>query len=224
MAILCVSLLAQFPAGVQVDQRLHLTVAQHLARMPRAARCRAVAATGLVLVLGVLLDLLLTARDARPNQRDAQADESRPLEFSADVQPLLSRFCYDCHGADVQEGQVRLDHFAGYRLEDRAVWTKVYQKLAAGEMPRAMGRAPRTGGRRLPAGYEIRHSTYSFRASSRTTKHSRGEGPRLKFARGQKGKRAACASGRRGAGLRAGYARRRAAGGPAAGEAPARVR
>ena len=37
-----------------------------------------------------------------------QAD-SRPVDFAAEVQPLLARRCYACHGPDQQEGSIRFD-------------------------------------------------------------------------------------------------------------------
>jgi hypothetical protein len=37
---------------------------------------------------------------------------ARPVDFVADVRPLLARHCHTCHGADLQEGGLRLDQQA----------------------------------------------------------------------------------------------------------------
>src|SRR5471032_319615 len=38
----------------------------------------------------------------------AAASES-PVDYATQVQPLLQSRCYDCHGAEKQKGQLRLD-------------------------------------------------------------------------------------------------------------------
>jgi hypothetical protein len=57
--------------------------------------------------------------------------------FSAQVAELLKGHCFACHGADVQEGSLRLDTLSN-DLRDAAVfrrWEKIFDKLSAGEMP-----------------------------------------------------------------------------------------
>ncbi len=41
------------------------------------------------------------------------ATESVPVDFARDVQPLLRRSCWECHGAEKQAGDLRLDTSAG---------------------------------------------------------------------------------------------------------------
>ncbi|MDG2219838.1 MAG: DUF1592 domain-containing protein [Rubripirellula sp.] len=57
-------------------------------------------------------------------------------EYKQDIQPLLSRHCIDCHGAEEQEGMLRLDAldstFAGASAE---TWHDVLNRLNLGEMP-----------------------------------------------------------------------------------------
>ena len=36
-----------------------------------------------------------------------------PVDFEKDIQPILQDHCYDCHDADKQKSQLRLDHVAG---------------------------------------------------------------------------------------------------------------
>ena len=40
----------------------------------------------------------------KPGDRDVEQ-----VDFARDVFPILARHCFDCHGSDVQEGQLRLD-------------------------------------------------------------------------------------------------------------------
>src|SRR5262245_26764048 len=35
--------------------------------------------------------------------------ESSKVDYRRDVQPVLAKHCYRCHGEDVQEGKLRLD-------------------------------------------------------------------------------------------------------------------
>lgn len=64
------------------------------------------------LVLGAALSfsLGLTA-SARAETKNVPAETpSKPkVDFTQDIQPLLAKHCYSCHGPDVQEGGLRLD-------------------------------------------------------------------------------------------------------------------
>jgi hypothetical protein len=60
---------------------------------------------------------------------------SKPDGFDGDAKPLLQKYCYECHGPQKQKAQVRYDQIAGYRFEDRHLWTKVHEQLADGKMP-----------------------------------------------------------------------------------------
>ena len=35
---------------------------------------------------------------------------ARAADFSEDIQPIFSRHCYECHGAEKQKGKLRLDN------------------------------------------------------------------------------------------------------------------
>jgi hypothetical protein len=58
-------------------------------------------------------------------------------EFHRDVEPILTQFCYDCHGYGSQEGSVALDEFASDEaiLADRDLWWRALRMLRAGMMP-----------------------------------------------------------------------------------------
>ena len=69
--------------------------------------------------------LAASAAEAGP---DAQA-------FKDLVQPLLRKYCFDCHGPDVQEARLRFDEIDGFRQSDRHLWTMIHEQLSTGEMP-----------------------------------------------------------------------------------------
>src|SRR5258708_790292 len=58
-------------------------------------------------------------------------------EFRKEVQPLLAKYCYDCHGDGVDKGKVSLDEFESYEamLGNRELWWKVMKNTRAGVMP-----------------------------------------------------------------------------------------
>jgi cytochrome c553 len=70
----------------------------------------------------------------------AQARQSRSddTEYRTDIYPILENHCIGCHGADQQEGNLRLDNLSVAFLEDRAAaehWHEVLNALQKGEMP-----------------------------------------------------------------------------------------
>ncbi len=71
-----------------------------------------------------------------------RADDVRPPASQADayterVQPLLKKYCFECHRGSKAMGDVRLDQFptAASALEDRETWQKVRHMLEVEEMP-----------------------------------------------------------------------------------------
>jgi len=62
---------------------------------------------------------------------------SREQAFKSTVQPLLVRYCADCHGDAVTEGDLNLDRYTSARdvLRGREHWLKVLQRLAIASMP-----------------------------------------------------------------------------------------
>jgi len=66
----------------------------------------------------------------------AAADETGDVTtFQKLVQPVLQKFCVDCHGADVQEARLRFDQVKGFRHADRHLWTMIHQQISRGAMP-----------------------------------------------------------------------------------------
>ncbi|MGK0201090.1 MAG: hypothetical protein ACI9S9_000142, partial [Planctomycetota bacterium] len=70
--------------------------------------------------------------------RVAEAAPQADLKtFATDIQPILAKACFECHGADKQKGELRIDTlnadlFAG---NDVDWWLEVLAVLTNGEMP-----------------------------------------------------------------------------------------
>ena len=57
--------------------------------------------------------------------------------FGAKVKSLIETHCVDCHGPDVQKGNLRLDNLSTDLRNERvmAKWVRVHDRLVSGEMP-----------------------------------------------------------------------------------------
>jgi hypothetical protein len=65
-------------------------------------------------------------------------DGSTPqADFSRKIQPLLQKYCYECHGEKAPQAGVDLTRYKSPRqvFEGRRQWTIVLEKIRAGEMP-----------------------------------------------------------------------------------------
>lgn len=74
-----------------------------------------------------------------------------PADFTSDVQPLLQRYCYRCHGPDKQKGDVRLDTLdpgLGGRADAEA-WRAALDMINGAEMPPEDEDQPDDAGRRV---------------------------------------------------------------------------
>ena len=85
-----------------------------------------------------ILLLLVPALVAGVTAPAPQAREAVTADaFDATVRPYLARYCYGCHNATKQKGDLNLktrDSLASV-LEDTNLWDKVLQKVRTGEMP-----------------------------------------------------------------------------------------
>jgi hypothetical protein len=72
----------------------------------------------------------------------AKADDA--VDFRKSVQPVLTEFCYDCHGDGMDKGGVSFDTFASDTLipQERELWWKVLKNVRAGIMPPAKKAQP----------------------------------------------------------------------------------
>jgi hypothetical protein len=65
------------------------------------------------------------------------ADQTMAV-FQRDIQPVLTEYCYDCHGAGVAKGGVTLDEFATEAaLKDPKLWLRALKNVRSGIMPPA---------------------------------------------------------------------------------------
>ena len=103
--------------------------------MPAArAIPRTAAATLLPLVALVLLAGLAGAQDPAPD----------PLSFDRSISPLLSQYCYRCHGEQKTKGDVNLQRDENPLMiaDHRKTWATVLKMLRAGEMPPEKAKQP----------------------------------------------------------------------------------
>jgi hypothetical protein len=90
--------------------------------------------TLLVLILAVPV---FANRGEQLFSRSAKAKSEPKLTFLNDIQPLLSQYCFSCHGNGKKKGDVILDTYKDEAsiLKDQAIWEKVMQNLDAHIMP-----------------------------------------------------------------------------------------
>jgi hypothetical protein len=67
----------------------------------------------------------------------AAAPATAAANFHQNIEPLLSKYCYDCHGNGVGKGRVAFDEFASDAdvLANRKLWLAALKNLRAGLMP-----------------------------------------------------------------------------------------
>src|SRR5688500_8888389 len=92
-------------------------------------------ACGVVLVLlgaGLCLGLLPGSTAA-----SRAAEVGKPDFYTKDIRPFLETHCVDCHGEDKPKAGLRLDTLTTEfdAVEKALVWTKVLDRIEAGEMP-----------------------------------------------------------------------------------------
>ena len=59
------------------------------------------------------------------------------LDFSRDVQPILTKYCFDCHGDGMSKGSVAFDEFKTPEelFSKHDLWLAVLKNVRAGVMP-----------------------------------------------------------------------------------------
>jgi len=85
----------------------------------------------LSLVIGLGLLALAQGQDTAPKPADA------PAEYAQVVQPLVKRYCLDCHSTKTKKGSLDLERFAALEQvrKDIKPWQQTIEMLEAGEMP-----------------------------------------------------------------------------------------
>jgi mono/diheme cytochrome c family protein len=95
---------------------------------------------------GALLTAACAALDRGPAGRGASAgsdagqlsaEHPPTLDYARDVQPLLRKYCIDCHGGEKPKAQLALDRYqdAAAAEKDRKVWQKIARNIRTHEMP-----------------------------------------------------------------------------------------
>ncbi len=85
----------------------------------------------------------LRADEPKPKKSAANALEdalqSEPLKFDADIQPLLKKYCFECHGNKKQRAGLNLEKVRDEQsiLEGRKVWERAAAMIRTREMPPA---------------------------------------------------------------------------------------
>jgi len=95
-------------------------VQRHAYHLGRAANPWPFAATGVVLILGVIVAL----RPSPQATEQATSAAPGPVHFSV-IQTVLAQRCYACHGAQVQMKNVRLDATEGVQLNAQNIYQQV---------------------------------------------------------------------------------------------------
>ena len=67
-------------------------------------------------------------------------------QFHKEIQPLLTKYCSDCHMDGMKKGEVAFDELGSDKelVERRELWFKVLQNVRAGLMPPGRTPAART--------------------------------------------------------------------------------
>jgi hypothetical protein len=63
-----------------------------------------------------------------------QFASAAPADAAKDIQPLLTKYCYDCHGDGARKGKLAIDELTT-DAQDRQTWWKVLKNVRAGIMP-----------------------------------------------------------------------------------------
>jgi len=97
-----------------------------LLSVPRLASLAAVRAPLLALAVASLAPAVFAAEDPLL------------LNFRRDIEPILAKHCFDCHGNGVDKGGVRLDEFtSAAALRDHQLWSRALRNVRTGLMPPA---------------------------------------------------------------------------------------
>ncbi|MEQ8789205.1 MAG: DUF1588 domain-containing protein [Pirellulaceae bacterium] len=58
-----------------------------------------------------------------------------PATFESRAKPFLQKYCIDCHGADLQEGDVAFNELTGIDANNAELWKRVWEQVALKQMP-----------------------------------------------------------------------------------------
>lgn len=114
-----------------------------------------------VVALSVVAALprITAAQAERPATRAGEA-----LDFEREVKPLLTRYCFKCHGARRQKGDIRLDTLSPDMIKGGSAeaWHGALDMINSGEMPPKRAKKPSDSERRIL----VRWMTEGLRAAA----------------------------------------------------------
>src|ERR1044072_922394 len=73
----------------------------------------------------------------KPAERTIYPRRSATVRFDGNIEPLLSQYCFGCHGNGKRKGDLTLDQWSNEAaaIADTAIWQRVLKKIQDGEMP-----------------------------------------------------------------------------------------
>jgi len=96
----------------------------------------------LAVAVPLMVAMLLVDRLPAESPRPASPEQ----HFAEQIRPFLKTYCYDCHGAEVQESDLRLDTLEADfgKSTSASTWIEVMDKMNLGEMPPEGSPSPST--------------------------------------------------------------------------------
>lgn len=102
----------------------------------------------------------------------ADAADAAPGRYADAVKPVLAKYCFECHGAEKQKGDLRMDTLDPDLLkgEDAETWHDALNQLNLGEMPPPKSPQPSVAERRVMVDW----MTKSLREAARAKRFADG--------------------------------------------------
>lgn len=96
--------------------------------------------------LSLVVSLLLTPTLVRTLPAQSPSTTIEDHHFVQKIRPFLKAYCYECHGADTQEADLRLDTLESDfgKTTSASTWIEVMDKMNLGEMPPEGSPSPAT--------------------------------------------------------------------------------
>ncbi|MCE9532779.1 MAG: DUF1587 domain-containing protein, partial [Planctomycetes bacterium] len=88
-------------------------------------------------LLTSLFVMFLNIQPSQPSAANQPARETLADQYATTVQPVLKKFCLDCHSTKEKKGSLDLERFVSIALvrKDLKPWQQMIEMLEAGEMP-----------------------------------------------------------------------------------------
>ncbi|AMV24961.1 hypothetical protein VT84_11220 [Gemmata sp. SH-PL17] len=99
----------------------------------RGFRARLTCALGTLVALGAFVFV----RDQQPMAAQEPKPDAKPADYATAVQPVIKKYCLNCHSTKAKKGSLDLERFASADdiRKDVKVWLGIIEQIEAGEMP-----------------------------------------------------------------------------------------